>query len=241
MSQANALRVVESTQQQDSNEIDATNSVPTASVVEGEISSPVNDEAENSDNIVRRSVQEFCELHKEMHNLRENLIALGVPAQTVTVLVEMGFNGRLTEQEKLMNSCLEEACGGHVEDSILSRFKMQLQELTNLERDMAHARKIARESGLVLPALNALTQMIRQNPGDNGEKVINSFLAYAIAAGIPMTKVEDILKTATEKPKSVLPVIERDDSKDASKARLALWRDIAIGLVISFFLMWLMT
>jgi len=226
MAQVNALRVVEAEQSQNNTQVlDNTVETKDASV----------------DNVVRRCVEEFCELHKEMHNLRENLIALNVPAQTVTVLVEMGFNDRVNEQEKLMNSCLEEAGGGHIDESVLTRFKTQLHELINLERDMAHARKIARESGLSLPALNALTQMIRQNPGDGGEKVINSFLAYALAVDIPMTQIEDVLKTVSEKKTSVLPVIELDDSDDERKARVALVRDVVLGLIIAATLMLLLT
>jgi len=203
--------------------------------------SALEDQTEQENNLVRQSIREFCELHSEMHNLRENLIALGAPTQTVTVLVEMGFNDRINEQDALMMSCLKEAGGGHIEDEVLQKFKFQLHELTNLERDMAHARKIANQSGLSLPALNSLTNMIRQNPGDKGAKVVNSFLAYAMAMDIPLNQIEGILKTAGEKPKSVLPDIKVDSVDVARKARNALIRDVLLGVLLAASLLWALT
>jgi len=223
----NALRIVQS----------QTVDVPTVST--NASNAIENDERE--ENVVRRSIQEFCALHKDMHDLRENLVAMGVPTQTLTVLIEMGFNDRFNEQEQLMLSCLSEIGGGHVDEKIKTKFQMQLQELTNLEHDMAHARKIARESGLSLPALNGLTNMIRQNPGDGGEKVVNSFLAYAIAAEIPLEGIDDILATAKERPKSVLPVIDRDVAGEARKSRITLVRDLVLGFVLASTLLLILT
>lgn len=223
----NALRVV---QTQDSDE-------PTADVGNA---NPV-EKSSSEENVVKNSIKEFCALHKDMHNLRENLVALGVPTQTLTVLIEMGFNDRVNEQEQLMLSCLSEIGGGYVDESVKTKFKMQLQELTDLEHDMAHARKIARESGLSLPALNSLTNMIRQNPGDGGEKVVNSFLAYAIAAEIPMHGVDEILAAAKTKPKSVLPVIDRDTEGDELRNRISLARDLLLGFSLAIILLLLLT
>ncbi len=227
MSSSNALRIISSQDNHDLLESDG------ASESDGLNSS--------DENIVRSSIKEFCALHNEMHNLRENLIAMGVPTQTLTVLIEMGFNARTKEQEQLMLSCLSEIGGGYVEESVKTKFQMQLQELTNLEHDMAHARKIARELGLSLPALNALTNMIRQNPGDGGEKVVNSFLAYAIAAEIPMDQLGDILNTAQEKPESVLPVIEENTQDEGRSNRIALIRDLILGVLMAMALLWMLT
>lgn len=198
-------------------------------------------ESASDENLVRSSIQEFCALHKEMHYLRENLVALGVPTQTLTILIEMGFHDRGKEQHQLMMSCLSEIGGGHVDETVKIKFQKQLNELTELEHDMAHARKIARESGLNLPALNSLTNMIRQNPGDGGEKMVNSFLAYAIAANIPLIGIDEILEKAKEKPKSVLPVIERTQVLDNRKQHIALVRDVVIGSVLATALLVLLT
>ena len=76
--------------------------------------------------------------------------------------------------------------------------------------------------------------IIRQNPGDGGEKVINTFLAYALACDIPLTQMKTIFDAANEEPKSVLPDIAREEETDiAATARRRLYIDIAIGCALA--------
>lgn len=197
-------------------------------------------ETSTDDNRVLRTVEEFIYLHREMHDVRENLIALGAPFQTVGVLVELGFNSRHDEQEKMIQSCLESSkVNGIVESAIEDKFRQQLLQLTELERDMAHARKLARESGMMIPALNSLTNMIRQNPGDGGELVINTFVAYALASGVKLDMTQEILDSSRTKKESVLPVIELDTPDPRETARRALIRDMILSSCITVFIMWL--
>ncbi len=202
--------------------------------------SDTSETTEKEDNRILKTVEEFCHLHKEMHDVRENLVALGAPFQTVGVLVELGFNSRHEEQEKLIKSCLEaNMVNGVVEAETEARFRQQLLQMTELERDMAHARKLARESGMLIPALNSLTNMIRQNPGDGGELVINTFVSYAIASGVKLDKVQEILDSSKKKKESVLPVIELNTPDPRVTARKALIRDLILSTCITVFIMWL--
>lgn len=206
----------------------------------GATDSEADTERDEEGNHVRETVKEFCDLQREMHDLRENLVALGAPFQTVGVMVELGFNGRLDEQEKMIRSCLASfKVNGAVDAAIEARFRQQLLMLTELERDMALARKLAKQSGFVLPALNALTNMIRQNPGDRGHKVVNSFLAYAMAADIKLDRIQEILDKANETEKSVLPVIEIEQPDPVKAARIALVRDLVLGTSLAIAVMWL--
>ncbi len=194
----------------------------------------------DEENRVLKTVEEFCHLHREMHDVRENLIALGAPFQTVGVLVELGFNSRHEEQEKLIRSCLEsQMINGVVDPLTEEKFRQQLLQMTELERDMAHARKVARESGMLIPALNSLTNMIRQNPGDGGELVINTFVAYALAAGVKLEMFQEILDSSKKKKESVLPVIDMDTPDPRVASRKAMIRDLFLSTCITVFIMYL--
>ena len=85
----------------------------------------------DEENRVLKTVEEFCYLHREMHDVRENLIALGAPFQTVGVLVELGFNSRHEEQEKMIKSCLEsQMINGVVDPLTEEKFRQQLLQMT---------------------------------------------------------------------------------------------------------------
>jgi len=196
-----------------------------------------NDEQEN---LVQRSIREITSLQREMHNLSENLVALGAPFQTINVLVEMGFNNKLTEQQALMESLFVDADGGNgVAVADRDKFRFQLKQLVDYERDMANVRRTAREQGLKLPAINALTQMIRRNPGDDGKAEINAFLAYALAYGVELNEINSILDLVEQEPPSVLPQIDRSVFEPKPNDHKILVRDLLLGTTLAVFLLWL--
>jgi len=192
------------------------------------------------ENLVRRSIREITTLQREMHDLSENLVALGAPFQTINVLVEMGFNNKVTEQQALMDSLFVDADGGNgVAVGDRDRFKFQLKQLVDFERDLANVRRTAREQGLTLPALNALTQMIRRNPGDEGKAEINAFLAYATAYGVELDGIASLLEKVHAEPESVLPQIDRSKFEPEPQQRKDLVRDALFGVCLAVFLLWL--
>ena len=90
-----------------------------------------------------------------------------------------------------------------------STLENHISTIVNLERDLTHARSVAREEGLDAQALANLAQMVQQNPGDGGAKAVNTFLGYALAYGVRTDQLKDIVGELTQRPASVLPQIPR--------------------------------
>jgi len=192
------------------------------------------------ENLVQRSIREITSLQREMHNLSENLVALGAPYQTINVLVEMGFNNKVSEQKALLETLFVDADGGNgVAVADRDKFCFELKQLVDYERDMANVRRTAREQGLKLPVVNALTQMIRRNPGDGGKAEINAFLAYALAYGVELDGVASVLDRVEQEPQSVLPQIDRSSFEPPAQDRKALIRDLLLGASLTVILLWL--
>ncbi len=192
------------------------------------------------ENLVQRSIREITSLQREMHDLSENLVALGAPFQTVNVLVEMGFNNKVSEQKALLDTLFVDADGGNgVALADRDKFCFLLKQLVDFERDMANLRRTAREQGLKLPVLNALTHMIRRNPGDGGKAEINAFLGYALAYGVELDGVASVLEHVEQQPQSVLPQIDRSNFESAPNDRKALIRDLLLGASLTVILLWL--
>lgn len=191
-------------------------------------------------NVVRETVLELNKLMSDSEELREQLESRGVQAQTINVLVEMGFHNRMSENETLVNSALgsaREAYGhGAISHSELSE---QLEKLVAVEKDIAHSRRLAKQKGLDLQALNVLARIIRQNPGDGGEKAINTFLGYSQACDVNLSGINQITQNLVSEPQTVLPQIERP-VEDINRQRNILYRDILVGLAFAIVLMALM-
>lgn len=171
----------------------------------------------------------------ESDELRQELMARGVQTQAINVLVEMGFHDRLDKDNTLLKSVLSGASNPAAQESLLD----QLEQLIAVEKDIAHSRRLAKQQGIDIQAINFLARVIRQNPGDGGEKVINSVMGYAQACNVPLSGIEKIAQTHTTEPESVMPQIAFP-ADHGNRMRTLLLRDIAIGLLFSIVLMALM-
>ena len=197
---------------------------------------PAGDTAANTPaehNEVRQTVESICRIQADMHEIRENLVAYGVPFQTVNVLVEMGARDKLSEQEDLIEAALagsasELGVGALSRDTLMQ----QLGLLINLENDTAEVRRLAKSQGLELPALNALTLFVRQNPGDGGARMIRCFVAYALACGVSLDGIGSLHAELTSPKASVLPVIERRPVASGRVSGMLLVREALVGLLI---------
>ena len=89
-----------------------------------------------------------------------------------------------------------------------------------------------------MQALNHLTQLMRLNPGDKGVQAINTFVAYADAAGIPLDRMDAIRKQFKEGPKSVLPDVPRELASDRINSLKQFLVNIIIGIVLTAIMMW---
>ena len=193
-------------------------------------------------NPVKRIVDEIVGLMGLIHEEREELLARAIPFHTVNVMVEMGTNDKPDELAELKKTALAISRKQHGAGAITSaRLDERIDALIALQHDMALSRKVVHSSGLSISEINNLTLMIRQNPGDGGEKSVNTFLAYAIACDIPVTKVEQMVADITAETTSVLPQITLDQKDEQAEAKLKLISDIAIGCVLTLIAMLLFT
>jgi hypothetical protein len=114
-----------------------------------------------------------------------------------------------------------------------------LSAIIILEKDLRHVRHVAGQQGVHMQAMNHLTQLMRLNPGDGGVQAINTFLAYADAAGVPLDRMDAIRQQFSDGPRSVLPDIPRDDAVKARDHIAALVRNLLAGLVLTAIVMWM--
>lgn len=207
---------------------------------------PVGDAAKGTEknvesNMVRESLDEILGFSVDMSYLKEELVAFEIPMQTINVMVEHGFNGNNESLQTLMSTAISASekslGGGSIKKCDL---EARVASLIALEKDLAFARRVAKQQGLNLQVLNFLVQIIRQNPGDNGEKAINEFVAYAIACSIPFDQAGAIVsKVGTSDTGSVLPNIPRMSKAGAKNTLKSITRDVAVGIFISAAVLWL--
>ncbi len=202
-----------------------------------------NQEQEQSNNSpVKRVVDEVVNLMADIHDAKEELIARGIPLQHINVTVSMNISDKKDEFVKMRDSALEMSRTQHGTMAIKpEKLDEHLATLVALEKDLGHARWLGMQQGFDMTAINNLTMIIRQNPGDGGEKVVNTFLAYALVCGIPLHKVAQMASEATSSTNSVLPNIPREQEADTKALmRKRMVSDICIGCVMAFFaLAWL--
>lgn len=185
------------------------------------------------DNPVRRTIDEFRCLIDEMDDIREVLRAHGVPLRTTRMMVEFGIQNKPQQQASAIDSAMEQAEAAMGEGSLKrGDLENHIATIVNLERDLTHARSVARGEGLDSQALGILTKMIQENPGDGGAKAVNTFLSYVIASGIQTDQIKELVGDLTQKPASVLPQIPRKVDKAQPYGRQQLVTDILLGLLI---------
>jgi len=191
-------------------------------------------------NTVRQIVEEICNLMGDTHHIREEILARGVQFHTLNILIEMGVHNKPDEQAEVMKTALAASYKAHGSAAITAeQLRNHLQNLVSLERDIGHVRRLAKQQKINMQALNFLTQFIRLNPGDGGERVINEFVAYALLCDIKLEKFKDIADTIGGDRKSVLPQIENDTEDEQLRARKKILVDVAIGLAIGVSALWL--
>ena len=222
----------------------ATVTLINAGVVEPAIDSAVDDNSVSSDgspnNLIKRSVDEIYALMAEVHEIREELLAHGVQFHMLNALIEMGVHEKLVEQAKMVTTAVEASVKAHGPQAIeREELEQHLEEIVALEKDLRHVRHVASQQGVHMQALNHLTQLMRLNPGDRGVQAINTFVAYADAAGVPLDRLEKIREQFKDGPKSVLPDIARENHVKSGEEWFQLGKNVVLGLVLTGIMMWM--
>lgn len=192
-------------------------------------------------NPVKQAVEEFKSLIDEMDDLREVLRAHGVPLRTTRMIVEFGIQNKPDKQAIALDGAMEQVVKsfgeGCLERQVLEN---HIATIVTLERDLSHARAVAREEGLDAQALSMLTQMVQQHPGDGGAKAVNTFLGYALAYGVKTDQLADIAGELTQRPASVLPQIPRRVDTAVKRGANQLVKDALLGLSIGLIVIYML-
>ena len=198
------------------------------------IDAPVKAEDESGHkNTVQQLVEEVCNLMADQHDLREDAMARGVQFHTLNVLIELGANDKPEEQAEMMQTALAASKKAHGRAAITEeQLRDTIDTLVMLQKDIGHVRRLAQLQKINMQAMNSLTQIIRLNPGDGGEKVVNEFLAYAMLCGIKLEKIQEITEKLGGETKSVLPEINIETENKKQKERKRMISDIITGLAI---------
>jgi hypothetical protein len=197
------------------------------------------DKSESENNLIKRTVDEVYGLMAEVHEIREELLAHGIHFHMLNALIEVGAQDKLDELKEMTGSALEASVKAFGPQAIKrEELEIHLEEIIVLEKDLRHVRSVAKQQGVHMQALNHLTQLMRLNPGDKGFQAINTLIAYADAAGVPLDRMDAIRKQFKEGPKSVLPDIPRKLASDSRDTLKQLAINILLGLGLTGIMMW---
>lgn len=190
-------------------------------------------------NTVRQLVEEVCNLMGDSHNIREEIRARGVQFHTLNAMIELGVQDKPQEQNDVINTAVAASKKAYGSAAITQeQLREYLGTLVMLEKDIGHVRRLAQLQNINMLAMNFLTQMIRSNPGDGGEKAVNDFIAYAALCDIKLEKFKDIAQEIGGSQKTVLPQIELETESERVAARKRLLADVIVGLAIGLSVFW---
>lgn len=193
-----------------------------------------------SGNLVKRTVDEVGVLLGKLNDVRDDLIARGVQFHMLNALIELGTQKKLHEQEVMAATTVEVSVQEIGPRAIaLPELLEQLAIIDELQKQRGHVLHLASEQGVHMQALNQLTQLMRMNPGDRGAQSINTFIAYADAAGIPLDRASEIRARFEDEAKSVLPDIPREIARAPAEALRETASNVAVGILLTVFTMWM--
>lgn len=191
-------------------------------------------------NLIKRTVDEIYGLMAEVHEIREELLAHGVQFHMLNAMIELGVHEKPEEQAKMVTTAVEASVKAHGPQAIeREELEQHLEEIVVLEKDLRHVRHVASQQGVHMQALNHLTQLMRLNPGDKGVQAINTFVAYADAAGIKLDRLDEIREQYKDGPASVLPDIPRGEVTTKRDELIKAGQNVLLGLVLTGIMMWM--
>lgn len=194
-----------------------------------------------SANIVKSSVKELSEKSVAMDELKSSLRARGIRMPMSNVMLELALQENEAELDKIMLSATKASEEKYGEGAIsLEELKASIENMLSLEKDILYTRKLCKERGLDIQSLNILSQLIRQNPGDGGEKIVNTIFGYAASCGIKLSGIEAIKQEYTQDVDSVLPKIKSQKTVTGKYNFKRLILDVFIGVTLTIILVaWL--
>lgn len=194
-----------------------------------------------SENIVQNSIRELSENSIALDEYKSNLRALGIRLQTSNVMIELALQGKNEELEKILESTIKTS-KSKFGDGAITREELdrRLEAMLALEKDILYTKKLCKERNLDVQAVNILSKLIRQSPGDGGEKVINTIFAYAVLCNVPLSGIEAIQQEHRKESNTVLPDIKRQYKEGAGSVTQRTVVDVLIGVTLAICLMYLL-
>jgi len=194
-------------------------------------------------NPIASLVNELIDVNTEIFELKEDIVSKGIPFNTANALVELVRFGKEDELAQLKRSALQTARSqygaGALKADVLDD---HLVKLTDLEEDLSHLRRVAKGRNLEPQAVNLLTNVIRQNPGDRGCQVLSRIFEYARACDIPIKTLVPVDTGVDDEPESVLPDIKLPEPDTRGWKRFKdLGVDLLIGAVMAICALALLT
>lgn len=185
---------------------------------------------------VESILKELVELSAESSHLEEDLIARGVPFNTIKVLVEYTQQGMTEEFNALCRTTLESASNRLGQDAVTNDFLLeQLERLAVVKQDMGHLRKIARGYEMDTRAINMLAKLVSANPGDKGEHVLNCLVDYGRCLGLNIAGLRLVATNDAPESTSVLPQIDLSESNHNPWIQYGtLLIEVLLGLAVTF-------
>lgn len=191
-----------------------------------------------ADNVIQSSAREISSLAVAMDEHKNNLRARGIRLQTSNVMLELALQDKSDELEKMVISAVH-ASNRKYGDGAISREELlnTLERMVAVENDIIYTKQLCKQRGLNIQALSILTKLMRQNPGDGGEKAINTILGYAASCDIPLTGIDAIKQKYSEKNTSVLPEISRENNDGGNSHIQKISIDVIIGISLTIALL----
>lgn len=186
-------------------------------------------------NPVKAAMELFRSLIDEMDDLRENLRAAGLPLRTTRMIVELGVQGQHDKRAEALVAAAPNVAEVFTPEALTAR----IDRLVQLEKGYSEARAIARERDLDVQVLGMLTQIVQQNPGDRGQKLVATFIAYALACEIPLDDIAEVQQAVSQKASSVLPRIDRKALERPHLGKRQLVIDVLVGCLFAAGSLWL--
>jgi len=191
---------------------------------------------------VRSILIELNNVYSQQAEIKETLEAKGVPAATINMLINLLAANSLEEFNKISKSALTVAEAEFGTRAVKSTdLEASIRKLVELDEDALYIRRIARGLEFNAQAISMLTNILRQNPGDNGKHVLTELFNYAVEYGIALDGLQAVEGGAVDSD-SVLPeiIIEKPEPKGLMKYK-GLTIELAVAAVATYTVLTLLT
>lgn len=191
---------------------------------------------------VKSILVELNVIYHQQSEIRETLDAKGVPAASVNMLASLHKSGSVKEYEELCVTAVKVATDKYGGSAVkIIELQDGILKLSELDEDAHFVRRIAKGMGFSPQAISMLTNIIRQNPGDGGTRVLTDLMGYAAEYGIKLEGVR-VVEGGTPEPSSVLPnIVLPEENRQGLMAYKDILLELCVAVVVTYTALSLLT